>query len=354
MILVAKAATESKAPASLLALFFTLSLLLMGCGGRAPEPLSISGQTMGTTWSVIVSRSVGAKKEELTRRVQDELDRVNKVMSTYDPASELSLFNQNPSVKWQELSPELLALIEQAKEITAGSDGAFDVTVGPLVNLWGFGPQAEPERIPTDEVLAAAKALVGHSMVELRQEPSVAAKKAAADVYVDLSAIAKGFGVDQVAVLLEKQGLSDYLVEVGGELRASGVSPRGDTWRIGIERPSEGERAVQQAVKLDGGALATSGDYRNYYERDGVRYSHAIDARTGRPVSHKLASVSVFHASAALADGWATALMVLGETDGPALAEEKGLAAYFLYRDGDSFSHLSTAAFAPLIEENVQ
>jgi len=349
MTLVAKAPFKG-ASALLLALFFALPIVgLSGCGTQA-EPINLGGQTMGTTWSAVISRPIGASEEELTRRIQQELDRVNQVMSTYDPASTLSVFNQSASVEWQELAPELVALVAEAKKISAASDGVFDVTVGPLVNLWGFGPQAEPETVPSDDELAEAQALVGNDKLLVGENPP-SLKKKLAGVYVDLSSIAKGYGVDQVANLLEKQGISDYLVEIGGELRSNGMSPRGDTWRIGIERPSDGERSVQQAVKLGSGALATSGDYRNYYERDGVRYSHTLDALTGKPVTHKLASVSVYHASAALADGWATALMVLGEEKGLALAEDQGLAAYFLYKEGDGFAHRSTQGFAPLLEE---
>ncbi|MGB0865012.1 MAG: FAD:protein FMN transferase [Granulosicoccaceae bacterium] len=333
----------------MLALFFALSLWLAGCSTKV-EPITLNGQTMGTTWSAVISKPVGASKEELARRIQQELDRVNKLMSTYDPSSELSLFNSSVSEDWQPQSAELVDLIATAKKITEASNGGFDVTVGPLVNLWGFGPEAEPETVPSEEQISAAKALVGSDQVLIGENPS-SLKKQAAAVYVDLSAIAKGYGVDQMALLLEKQGIGDYLVEIGGELRANGLSPRGDSWRIGIERPSEAERSIQQAVKLGDGALATSGDYRNYYERDGVRYAHTIDARTGKPVEHKLASVSVYHESTALADGWATALMVLGEVEGPKVADALGLAAYFLYREGDSFAHYQTQSFAPLIEE---
>lgn len=331
----------------MLALFF--ALLLASCTAKV-EPLSLGGQTMGTTWSAVISKPVGASAEELTRRLQAELDRVNALMSTYDPASDLSRFNASDSVQWQPLPEELVELVVAAKSITDASDGGFDVTVGPLVNLWGFGPQAEPEVVPSEEQIAAAMAVVGADKVLVGENPA-SLKKLDAGVYVDLSAIAKGHGVDRMALLLEKQGISDYLVEIGGELRARGVSPRGDNWRIGIERPAAGERGVQQAVKLVDGALATSGDYRNYFEREGVRYSHTIDARNGRPVTHKLASVSVFHRSTALADGWATALMVLGEERGHEVAERLGLAAYFLYRDGDGFAHRATTGFAPLTEE---
>lgn len=335
----------------MLALFFTVSLLITGCGGRAAKSFSLSGQTMGTTWSAVISRSTGVTQEELQRRLQEELDRVNGLMSTYDPKSQLSLFNQSTSTEWQQLPEELVELVAEAVRINGASDGAFDVTIGPVVNLWGFGPEAEPETVPTDKALSAVLELVGNQKLDVQVTDPPALRKLNTGVYVDLSAIAKGYGVDQMGLLLEKQGISDYLVEIGGELKAKGLSPRGDSWRIGIERPDDGERSVQQAVKLGDGALATSGDYRNYYERDGVRYSHTIDARTGKPVAHKLASVSVYHPTAALADGWATALMVLGETDGPKLAEELGLAAYFLYRVDNGFQHSSTQAFVPLMEE---
>lgn len=329
---------------------FSFLLLITSCTERESGALYLSGETMGTSWSVVISRPIEESEEELTQRIQTELDRINKVMSTYDPQSELSVFNLSVSENWQEQSSELVNLIAEARKITAATHGSFDITVGPLVNLWGFGPQAEPEQVPSDGELEAALALVGSDRLLMGKNPA-SLKKTSAKVYVDLSSIAKGYGVDQIAELLEKQNISDYLVEVGGELRGKGQSPRRETWRIGIERPAVGVRAVEQTLALGEGALATSGDYRNYYERKGVRYSHTIDARTGRPVSHKLASVSVYHASAALADGWATALMVLGEEKGPALAEEQGIAAYFLFRKGEDFVHHSTQKFARLIEE---
>jgi len=224
------------------------------------------------------------------------------------------------------------------------TDGAYDVTVGPLVNLWGFGPQDTHDKIPARGAIESARARTGYHNLELRQTPA-AIRKRLPGLYVDLSSIAKGYAVDRVARLLEGQGIENYLVEIGGELRGKGHNERGTAWRIGIERPSANDRAVYKALKLDRSGLATSGDYRNYFEHDGQRYSHIINPLTGQPVSHKLASVTVIAASAMRADALATALMVLGPQDGYALAEHEGIAAFFIVKVGKGFTNKASPAF---------
>ncbi len=334
---------------SALACFFWL--VLVACGPNRNEPLRLGGETMGTTWSLVISQSAGQQEARLQSAIEAELVSVNDLASTWQSDSELSQLNQNTSTDWVSVSEALYGLLEQAQLVSEASGGAFDVTVGPLVNLWGFGPDKELETIPSDEAIAAAQALSGRDAVALRAQPP-AVRKSASAVYIDLSASAKGYGVDRVTSLLDQRGITDYLFEIGGELRASGKSPRGDAWKIGVERPIEGERVVHAAVTLDNGALATSGDYRNFFERDGVRYSHTIDPRTGKPITHRLASVSVFASTSAASDAWATALMVLGEDAGYDLAESRGLAAYFLYKDGGGFKAKVTTAFQPLLNED--
>jgi thiamine biosynthesis lipoprotein len=219
------------------------------------------------------------------------------------------------------------------------------VTVGPLVNLWGFGPGRGEDRVPSATEVEEARARVGYARLEVR-DPPPAVRKAIPDLYVDLSAIAKGYGVDRVSEYLESQGVGRYLVEVGGEVRGRGRNARGTPWKVAVERPAEGERAAYAVVEVDGVGVATSGDYRNFFEKDGRRYSHTIDPATGRPVTHALASVTVVSDTCMTADALATGLNVLGPEAGYALAEREGIAALFIVREGQGFARRATAAFA--------
>lgn len=309
----------------------------------------IHGPTMGTTYTVkIMANSfTDARRDALQRGVAAELLAVNAAMSTYIPDSELSRFNKAPANVPFEASAGLLEIFGLAEQISVASDGAFDITVGPLVNAYGFGPDGSEQR-PDSDALAGLRARVGYRMIKRR---TTALVKSRADVYCDLSAIAKGWGVDKVALYLEAQGIERYLVEVGGELRAKGDNASGVPWRVGIERPSDdGGRALQLALALGDRAMATSGDYRNFYRIDGRRVSHTIDPRSGAPVTHQLASVTVLHASAAVADGWATALTVLGHEAGLALADQRKLAAFFIVRQADgTYQTASTTAFENIV-----
>ena len=226
------------------------------------------------------------------------------------------------------------------------------MTVGPLVNLWGFGPAGRPGVVPTDEAVAACRARVGYGLLEVREEPP-ALRKHRADVYVDLSAIAKGFAVDEVARLLEQRGVRGYMVEIGGEVRTRGRKPDGGLWRIGIELPVADSAEIACAVELDGRSLATSGDYRNFFEQQGRRYSHEIDPRTGRPVEHGLVSVSVLADDCMTADAWATALMVLGPESALPTAERYGLDVLCMIRTQDGLLEQTTPGFAARIRESV-
>jgi len=235
------------------------------------------------------------------------------------------------------------------------SGGAFDPTVGPLVNLWGFGPDAGAEALPSDTVIDEAKASVGFSAISVRapEADGGAAIRKSAQRRLDLSAIAKGLGVDQVYALLDDHGYANFLVEIGGEVRVKGDKD-GLGWKIAVEKPIKGERAVEQLLSLKNVALATSGDYRNYREIDGVAYSHTIDPSTGRPVTHQLASVTVADSECAMADGWATTLLVLGPTKGFELAIARNLPAMFIERVDDEFVVKQTPRFERLLAGDVE
>lgn len=326
------------------------ALALTGCG-RQTEPLEITGRTMGTTYSVkLAGLPAGLTPAALQAGIEARLERVNAVMSTYRADSDLSRFNASRSTAWFPTSAELVDLVTRARAISAMSQGAFDVTVGPLVNLWGFGPDAQAFAPPDARAIEEALRRVGYEKLAVRAAPP-ALRKARPDLYVDLSAIAKGDGVDKVAELLDQRGVGAYLVEIGGELRAKGVKPDGRPWRVAIERPDAATRAVYRVVPLRDAAMATSGDYRNFYEHEGRLYSHTIDPATGRPVDHRLASVTVVTPDCATADGLATALMVLGPERGYGLAESRDIAALLVSRVDGGYAHRSTPAFDRLLAE---
>ena len=266
-------------------------------------------------------------------------------MSTYISDSEISRFNSHRSLEPVDVSDGFEEVLSLALAISSRSQGAFDVTVGPLVNLWGFGPEDAPEAVD-EAVLEETLSRVGFAHLALSNG---AVAKSNPALEVDFSAIAKGWGVDQLADLLVEKNHQDFLVEIGGEVRASGLNPENQPWRLGIEKPLIGEREVHHVVELKNQAMATSGDYRNFVGEGAQRRSHSIDPRTGRPVAHSLASVSVVAADCASADAWATALTVLGPEEGFEIAEKEGIVAFFLVRENDgSFSEKTTAAFGRL------
>jgi thiamine biosynthesis lipoprotein len=270
-------------------------------------------------------------------------------MSMYDPDSELSRLNGYGQPDWFTISAELAAVIDEAVEIGHLTGGAFDVTVAPLVSLWNFGPVRRTEgRVPSPDEIEEVKGRVGFENLEVRLSPPAVRKKRE-DVSVDLSGIAKGFAVDRIAAHLERRGVESYMVDVGGEVKARGHNPNGKPWQIAVESPISGTREIYKVVALDGIAVATSGDYRNYFEQDGIRYCHILDPRSGRPITHKLASVSVLDASCMRADAMATALMVLGPEDGYNLAVQHELAALFLVKSPSGFVEKSTPQFQKLL-----
>ncbi|HOD49705.1 MAG TPA: FAD:protein FMN transferase [Candidatus Hydrogenedentes bacterium] len=330
-----------------------LVILLLACAGcrdrvpiheRVPE---FSGTTMGTVYKakVMLPDPAGTDLTALQHLIEAELEGVNAAMSTYLPDSELSRFNTHASTTPFPVSAATLDVFRLALEISERTNGAFDITVGPLVNAWGFGPGDVPENPLSDNEIQALKEHVGYQKVTIDPVASTVRKDDPA-LYCDLSAIAKGYGVDRVCAALENAGFHDYMVEVGGEVRTGGLNGEGAPWRIGVVRPDALLGDVETVVPMSGWSMATSGDYRNFYERNGVRYSHEIDPHTGRPISHNLASASVIHKECAVADGYATALMVMGPEEALHWANENDMAAFFIVRTADGhFRDIATKAF---------
>jgi FAD:protein FMN transferase len=333
-------------PALAAALF---AVLLGGCGDPRDPVIEITGPTMGTYFAVKVPRPpAGLDPQVLQAGVERVLGEVNGEISTYDPESELSRLNRNPSTDWIPVSARLHTILAEGLRISGLTGGAFDITVGPLVNLWGFGPDVQADAVPPPDRIAAALERVGYQKIALRADPP-ALRKARGDLFIDLSALGEGYGADRLAAYLDSQGVTDFMVAVAGTIRARGRNAKGQPWGIAVEAPTEGQRKVQRVVLLSDGAVSTSGDYRNFFEQGGRRYSHHIDPRTGDSVAHRLASATVVMppglGSAMSADGLATALVVMGEEQGPALAESLSLAAYFILREGEGRAELSSTAF---------
>lgn len=313
----------------------------------SPELVSFSGPTMGTTYTVKFYTTEDIDNPwSIKGDVDDVLLSVNKHMSTYDPSSELSRFNQLPANTAQDISQGLAYVVDKALLISQMSNGEYDVTVGPLVNLWGFGPGKREDKVPSDEQIKQAQARVGYQSIQL-EGLRLSKEK---DIYIDLSSIAKGYGVDQVAEALERHGIQSYLVEVGGEIRSKGVKPEGESWQVAIESPAGGHDVAKKIIPADNIAIATSGDYRNYFEKNGVRYSHTINPLTGRPVTHRLVSVTVIDKTTTMADGLATAITVLGPDKGLQFAQDNGIAAYLMVKTDFGYEERVSDAFQSYLQ----
>jgi thiamine biosynthesis lipoprotein len=326
--------------------------VLAGCSFQPEEKIwEISGPVFGTSYHInVVLTEDQARLETLASGIDEVLESVDASMSTWRDDSELSLLNQRTDQSdWIPVSAGLFEVLKKAQEISTMTGGAFDVTIGPVVNLWGFGPQARPEQIPSEESLAKALAATGFEKLELRADPP--AVRATLPQYVDLSAIAKGYGVDAVARFLESEGVEAYLVEIGGEVRVNGRKPDGSTWRLAIEQPVSEGREVNRVVALESRAMATSGDYRNYYESEGRRYSHTIDPATGEPIAHKLASVTVIADDCMTADALATGFNVMGYERANELAVRENIPAYFIVRTEEGFETHQTPAFSSYVTQ---
>ena len=331
---------------------FLLLILATACQQqKTTSPVLLGGDTMGTTWSVTMQPGAGGTDAAaLKTLLQERLEQINRLMSTYDAESEISRFNNQTTSDWFAISEETAQVIALALEISTLSGGAFDISVGPLVELWGFGATARGETIPSADQISAALAAVGYQNIRLRRDPA-AISKLVPQLRIDLSAIAKGYAVDALGELLHQQGISDYLVEIGGEMKVSGLRGDGTPWRIAIEKPLEGAREVALVLPLTATALATSGNYRNFYEENGQRYAHTLDPVSGRPIRHQLASVTVLDETCARADALATAIMVMGEAKGRRFCEENRIAAYFLIHEKTSLEVYASPAFQRLVEE---
>ena len=329
--------------------------ILIGCFGdeKKQSPVSISGQTMGTTYNVtVVDNPLSLSKENLKKRIEEALNEVNEKMSNWYDQSEISIVNNDTRGKPIDLSQELFDVINISADIHNKSNGAFDITAAPLINLWGFGPNKSERKIPSVSEVNAALELVGQTKL-LKLIPGLnQLKKRNSEVLINLSAIAKGYGIDRVASTLKEQKIQNFLVEIGGDLITSGNNKNGKAWSIGIEAPKVESQIVQSVVKIKNQAMATSGDYKNFFEKNGIRYSHIIDPKTGYPIRHNTLSVTVLAERATLADGWATAMLVLGHKDGIIVANKLSIPVFFISSHEKTFITAGSDEFKKIAARN--
>ncbi|WP_349886232.1 FAD:protein FMN transferase ApbE [Pantoea ananatis] len=334
-------------------LFVALMSLLMGCddtSSKAHDAMVLEGKTMGTVWRVSLAGVEAGRRAALQQRIQQRLDADDAELSTWKPTSVLSRFNHSRATTPQPVSENMADIVTIALRIGKKTSGAMDITVGPLVNLWGFGPDKQPSHIPDDSQIAAAKALTGLQHLRVIQGGEGQwLQKDLPGLYVDLSTVGEGFATDHLARLMEQEGINNYLVSVGGAVLSRGMNAQNQPWRVAIQKPTDRENAVQARVDLQGHGISTSGSYRNYYELDGKRLSHIIDPATGRPIDHKLVSATVIATTALEADGWDTGLMVLGTEKAKALAIKEKLAVYLITREGDRFVSWMSPQFSAFI-----
>ena len=313
-------------------IFFVITALIVYLWQKRIPYQTITGQTMGTYYSVKIRTDKEDKK--LYKKIQNELSEINLEMSVFDLNSEISNINSEPENIWIPLSEPMQKVLKNAYKIYKQSNGAFDPTVGKLIDLWGFGTSRQ-KKIPSDEDVKNLLAVSGFDKIKFNEDYSEL-KKANNDVAINLSAIAKGYGVDRIGELLEKSGYKDYVIEIGGEVRASGQKSEDvDGWNVGIIKPANNYTDNAFVVTIKDLSVATSGDYRNFFYIGDEKFSHTISPQTGHPVKSNLMSVTVFDKSCMIADGLATAMMVMGETKALNFANRNNIAAIFFVRDED-------------------
>ena len=335
----------------LMRIFALITFLIVAstaCQQNSDEILVINGLSMGTTYTIKVRINNNTDKVNIHDDIEEILSEINQSMSNYIKESELSMINLSGRSDWQSVSDNLFTVINHAKNIHVKTEGAFDITVGPLVNLWGFGPNIVENKIPSDEMIESIKENTGFEKIFL-DETHKRILKSNPNLYIDLSGIAKGFSIDKIALYLDKKGFNNYLIEIGGELLAKGKNADKKVWQIGIENPNNDNEAINHIISLNNIAMATSGDYKNYFEKDNVRYSHIIDPITGKPIKHKLISVTVLDYSAMSADALATGFMVLGPEKTLLLANKLKIPVYLIIKNDDYFEKKYNDYFLPFL-----
>lgn len=329
-------------------LSFILVVILapLGCE-KAREVQKFGGEAQGTTYHISFWSAQGIDAQTVKKKVDAELGRLDQLLSNYRPDSAIEQLNSALSSGPQTVSEEIIKLIGQARIVSQASDGCYDLTIKPLFDLWGF--KKDKLSIPDQATLEAALKEVGFAQIDVIDATHL--RKLNPELRIDLSSIAQGYSVARIANLLEQQGIENYLVEIGGELQTRGKKPGGKSWRIALEKPLSGERTMNKVIIIDRAeplAVMTAGTYRHYFDADGKRYSHILDAKTGKPVEHNTVSVTVLHDDPTQADAWDTALLCMGRSAGIEAANKAGIAALFIEQQGDAFNEYGSIPLGEL------
>ncbi|WLI77810.1 FAD:protein FMN transferase ApbE [Kosakonia sp. H02] len=325
--------------------------VLTGCdSGNQAKPTVLEGKTMGTFWRVSLVNIAPQQAQALQQKIQTQLDADDRLLSTWKNDSALMRFNHAASTAPWPVSAAMADIVTTSLRVGEKTAGAMDITVGPLVNLWGFGPDKQPVKTPDQAQIDAAKARTGlQHLTVINRAGEQFLQKDLPDLFVDLSTVGEGYAADHLAQLMEREGIGRYLVSVGGALASRGMNAQGQPWRVAIQKPTDQENAAQAVVDINGHGISTSGSYRNYYELDGKRISHVIDPRTGRPIEHALVSVTVIAPTALEADAWDTGLMVLGADHAKDVVKREGLAVFMIIKQGEGFTTWMSPQFAAFL-----
>lgn len=318
---------RSFVPLRQIVLIVALPLTLISC--HKSSSLELGGKTMGTTWHGTFATQKVADEQALQHLIQSRLDQLEVMFSNWRSDSIISRFNDTSSTNWQSVPREVAEVVTFAQELSRETHGAFDVTISPLIDLWGFGAHGRIKTPPSEQAIADARAHCGWQKLEVRLEPP-ALRKTEASLQLNVSALVEGYACDDLVRRLRVQGIENFLLDIGGELYASGTKADGSKWQVGIQQPDAVRDMVATTMPLQNQALATSGTYRQFFESDKKKYAHVLDGRTGRPVPHDCVSVSVTADSCFFADGWATALLSMNPEESRALADKHGIASFFL------------------------
>ncbi len=333
-------------------LFFTTGLLIAADApteNSTPELIHLTGRTMGTVYGVSFYRLPPTlTTNALTESLNQLFLTLDREMSTYRPDSEISRFSDYQSTNWFPVSKETAFVIEDALRVSRLSQGAFDITVAPLVQLWGFGPDRHTGQIPSETAIASTKRKVGYTHLEARLNPP-ALRKDIPELAIDLGGIGKGYGADAMAQLLDSLGVTDYLVNIGGETKAKGNSHFGRPWHVGVEKPVENVREIERVVALANQGMSTSGDYRNFFFANGQRYAHIIDPHTGHPVTNGVAAACIIQSSTMHADALAKTFIVMGPEAGYRFAVEQHFPVLMIIRTDKGFVEKMTPEFEKLV-----
>lgn len=314
----------------------TLTILLASCA-REPDTVVLEGFAQGTTYhlTLVMADSSPAVQDQLNKEINAEFARLDKAISNYRPDSIIEQFNALNSTEPQALGPEIAGLVNLARGVSQLSGGCYDLTIKPLFDLWGF--KKDHFHMPDKDELAGAMALTGMDKL-ISPAGTSQLQKQLPNLRVDLSSIGQGYSVGRMADIIERHGITNYIVEIGGELKTRGKKPDGKPFRIALEKPLPNQRKLEKVVVFGGGqpmSLMTSGTYRHYFDDQGKRYSHILDARTGRPVEHNTVSVAILHPDSTTADAWSTALLCMGSAEGLKVAAAQGLAVLYIDQDGE-------------------